>query len=155
MADLSLKQVFYKVILGASLGLSLGALSACSVVSDEVNVFTPALNSKFSIPSDEIILVTPDVIEREQYQMLITQFTQALGKENLTHEQKAQILYQLGIIYDRLGLDVTARNMFLSSLIEVPDYAQAYNFLGIYLASAERFADAYDAYDSVLELDPD
>lgn len=142
MAKLELK----KLVLGASLCLSLGTLTACSS-----NV---ALDSKFSIDDNEVILVTSDVLEREQYQMLITQFTQALGKDNLSHEQKAQILYQLGIIYDRLGLDVTARNMFLSSLIELPDYAQAYNFLGIYLASAERFADAYDAYDAVLELDP-
>lgn len=153
MANLSLQQVFSKFLVGTSLVLSLGALSACSSVNDNGSVFTPALNSDFSIRANEVVLVTPDMLEREQYQMLITQFTQALGKENLTHEQKAQILYQLGIIYDRLGLDITARNMFLSSLIEVPDYAQAYNFLGIYLASSERFSEAYDAYDSVIELD--
>lgn len=154
MAKFSLQQVFSKFFLGTTLCLSLGSLSACSVVNDQGTVFDPSLNSKFSVDANEVVLVTPNMMEREQYQMLITQFTQALGKENLTHEQKAQILYQLGIIYDRLGLDVTARNMFLSSLIELPDYAQAYNFLGIYLASAERFSEAYEAYDSVLELDP-
>lgn len=155
MVKFELKQVLSKLCLGATLCLTLGSLTACSLVKEESYTFDPALDSQFSIDANEVILVTPDMLEREQYQMLITQFTQALGKENLTHEQKAQILYQLGIIYDRLGLDITARNMFLSALIELPDYAQAYNFLGIYLASAERFADAYDAYDAVIELDPE
>ena len=134
------------------LAMAVYGLSGCTV--NNGGPFTPALDAPFSIDKDETILVLPDAAEREQYQMLLTQFTAALANPGITREQKAQLLYQLGIIYDRLGLDVTARNMFLNALVEVPDFPQAYNFLGIYLASAERFAEAYDAYDSVLELDP-
>lgn len=134
------------------LAMAVYGLSGCTV--NNGGPFTPALDAPFSIDKDETILVLPDAAEREQYQMLLTQFTAALANPGITREQKAQLLYQLGIIYDRLGLDVTARNMFLNALVEVPDFHQAYNFLGIYLASAERFAEAYDAYDSVLELDP-
>lgn len=139
----------------ATVMLALG-LSACTTSSQEDQmVFDPPLNSHFSIDNRDVILTQPDLAEREQYQLIISHLTQLLGQRNATHEQKAQILYQLGVLYDRLGLDVTARTMFMSALIEVPDYAQVYNFLGIYLASNERFSEAYDAYDSVLEIDPE
>lgn len=129
-------------------------LSACNLNSG-TGVFDPPLNSEFSIDSKDVILVSPDYQEREQYQLLISHLTQMLSNKKASHEQRAQILYQLGLLYDRLGLDVTARTMFMGALIEVPDYANAYNFLGIYLASKERFSEAYDAYDAVIEIDPD
>ena len=136
------------------MALSALIMSGCNS-TNSYHVFDPPLNSTFSVPAKDIILVRPNLEEREQYQLLIVHLTQLLSQPEATHEQKAQILYQLGIIYDRLGLDVTARTMFVSSLIEVPDYAKAYNFLGIYLASTERFSESYDAYDAVLEIDPE
>lgn len=129
-------------------------LSACSVNSDAFEPFDVPLNSEFSVKAKDIILTVPDVEEREQYQMVIARLTQILATEQLTPEQRAQILYQLGILYDRLGMSVTARNMFMNALIEVPDYASVYNFVGSYLAASERFSEAYDAFDAVLEIDP-
>lgn len=139
--------------IGSSLVLAL-SLSACAY-NHSSGAFNPPLNSTFSIDAEDVILAAPDQEEREQYQLLIAQLTQILSQEQLPAERRAQMLYQLGLLYDRLGMDITARTMFMGSLIAVPDYAQAYNFLGIYLASAERFSDAYDAYDSALEIDPE
>ncbi len=131
-------------------GHSLNSATGVSAVH-----FDPPLNSTFTIDPDEIYLVTPDLKEREENQVMLTYLTKLLSDPNATSEQRAQIFYQLGIIYDRLGLEAMARSMFMSALVEVPDFAPAYNFLGIYLAGAERFAEAYDAYDAVLELTPD
>lgn len=123
--------------------------------SSEYGPFNPALNDEFTVAQEDIILVLPDSAEKEKYQLLISHLNQLLAQDDATAEQRAQILYQLGILYDRLGLEASARNMFMSALIQVPDYARAYNFLGIYLVSAERFNEAYEAYDSVLEIEPD
>ncbi|MBU3845156.1 MAG: hypothetical protein H9847_09910 [Candidatus Anaerobiospirillum pullicola] len=129
-------------------------LNACSVNTSS-NVFDPPLDSTFSVDKRDVILTGPNAEEREQYQLMVAQLTHMLGTEKLSAERRAQVLYQLGLLYDRLGMNVTARTMLMSALIAVPDYAQVYNFLGIYLASAERFAEAYDAYDAALELDPE
>lgn len=151
--------LIYKI--GAKIGLSCGLaasalfLSACSVNSDTVEPFNAPLNSEFSVDLRNVILTVPDIEEREQYQMVIARLTQILSTEQLTAEQRAQILYQLGILYDRLGLSVTARSMFMNALIEVPDYASVYNFLGSYLAASERFSEAYEAFDAVLEIAPE
>ena len=146
-------------VLGAAL------LSGCSLNQSNASIdsslapnaieFDPPLNSTFSIDQDEIFLVTPNTKEREESQVMLTYLTKLLSDSSATSEQRAQIFYQLGILYDRLGLEAMARSMFMSALVEVPDYAPAYNFLGIYLTGAERFAEAYDAYDAVLELSPE
>ena len=129
-------------------------INACSVNTGS-KVFDPPLDSTFAVDKRDVILTGPNTEEREQYQIMVAQLTHMLGTEKLSAERRAQVLYQLGLLYDRLGLNVTARTMLMSALIAVPDYAQVYNFLGIYLASAERFAEAYDAYDAALELDPE
>lgn len=136
--------------------LSACLLSSCSGTTDtESPAFGVPLDSTFSVDKDQIILHVQDREERERYQLMIVRLTGILSSEKTTPEQRAQILYNMGILYDRLGMDVSARNMFMNALIELPDYAAAYNFLGTYLSAAERFAEAYDAFDSVLELKPD
>lgn len=146
-------------VLGAALlsGCSLNQSNASidSTMAPNAIEFDPPLNSTFSIDQDEIFLVTPNNKEREESQVMLTYLTKLLSEPSATSEQRAQIFYQLGILYDRLGLEAMARSMFMSALVEVPDYAPAYNFLGIYLTGAERFAEAYDAYDAVLELSPE
>lgn len=148
-------QVRAKLGMGCSVLATAMVLSACSVNSDTVEPFDAPLNSEFSVDASDVILTVPDIDEREQYQVVIARLTQILASEQITAEQRAQILYQLGILYDRLGLSVTARNMFMNALIEVPDYAAVYNFVGSYLAASERFSEAYDAFDAVLEIDPE
>lgn len=152
MSDKLFKRLWSKT--GLKLAPAAVAVLLFSGCASTQNAFDPPLNSKFSVSSDDVMLVDIDVLEREQYQVLIGQMTGMLTKRGITHEQKAQLLYQMGILYDRLGMDATARTMFMNSLVEVPDFARAYNFLGIYLASNERFGEAYDAYDAVLEIDP-
>lgn len=151
MANKILTKVQSKLSLGLALAVAVSALNACSSTNA---VFDKPLKAPFEVSQDDIVISSPDIAEREQYQLMISQMTSMLSKEGTSPEQRAQLLYQLGLLYDRLGLDVTARTMFMSALIEVPDFARSYNFLGIYLASSERFSEAYDAYDAVLDIDP-
>ena len=59
------------------------------------------------------------------------------------------------MVFDRVGLQTMARLDFNRSLRERPDFAEAYNFIGVYLTQQQSFDDAYEAFDSALELAPD
>lgn len=137
-----------------SLALSL-ELTGCSSMSSESTPSDPMLlSSDFAVPQNEIVLTVPVMAAVERDQMLIVQLSELIDHETDSAADRAELFYELGVIYDRLGLEGSARTMFMNALVEKPDYAPAYNFLGIYLASAERFGDAYEAFDAALELDP-
>ncbi|MGP1929037.1 MAG: lipoprotein NlpI, partial [Arsenophonus sp. ER-BJ3-MAG3] len=72
----------------------------------------------------------------------------------LTDDERAQLLYERGVLYDSLGLRALARNDFSQALSIRPDMPEVFNYLGIYLTQAGNFDAAYEAFDSVLELDP-
>ena len=40
------------------------------------------------------------------------------------------------------------------ALREKPDFAEAYNFIGVYLVQQQNYDEAYEAFDSALELRP-
>ncbi|RLV61298.1 lipoprotein NlpI [Parashewanella curva] len=77
-----------------------------------------------------------------------------LSRAKLTDEQRARFMYERGVIYDRVGLQLSARYDFRQALNLNPRLADAYNFLGIYSTLEGDFDSAYDAFDSVLELAP-
>ncbi len=128
-------------------------LSGCQV-NFEGQTQGQILVGDFSVPQSEIVLTVPVMAAVERDQMLVVQLSELLDHEARSAQDRAEIFYELGVVYDRLGLEGSARTMFMNALVEKPDYAPAYNFLGIYLASAERFQDAYEAFDAVLELNP-
>ena len=47
-----------------------------------------------------------------------------------------------------------ARIDFSRALHEKPDFAEAYNFLGVYMTQQQDFDNAFDAFDSAIELAP-
>lgn len=114
-----------------------------------------ALSGDFSLDPEEIVLTMPVTAAVERDQMLIVQLSELLDLQAVNAQDRSELFYELGVIYDRLGLEGSARTMFMNALVEKPDFAPAYNFLGIYLTSAERFADAFEAFGAALELDPD
>ncbi|MDU1731388.1 MAG: lipoprotein NlpI, partial [Citrobacter freundii] len=79
---------------------------------------------------------------------------QILASRALTDDERAQLLYERGVLYDSLGLRALARNDFSQALAIRPDMPEVFNYLGIYLTQAGNFDAAYEAFDSVLELDP-
>lgn len=89
-----------------------------------------------------------------QQEVILARMEQILVSRSLTDDERAQLLYERGVLYDSLGLRALARNDFSQALGIRPDMPEAFNYLGIYLTQAGNFDAAYEAFDSVLELDP-
>lgn len=89
-----------------------------------------------------------------QQEVILARMEQILASRSLTEDEYAQLLYQRGVLYDSLGLRALARNDFTVALSMRPDIPEIFNYLGIYFTQAGNFDAAYEAYDSVLELDP-
>lgn len=89
-----------------------------------------------------------------QQEVILARMDQILASRALTDDERAQLLYERGVLYDSFGLRALARNDFSQALLIRPDMPEAFNYLGIYLTQAGNFDAAYEAFDSVLELDP-
>ncbi|GAA3525673.1 lipoprotein NlpI [Zobellella aerophila] len=120
----------------ALLGLLVTACSAPRVV-------TPTL-----------ILPVPMQVSYES-ELSIARLGQMLSYPDLTAEQRAELFFQRGVVFDRVGLRAMARLDFNRALRDKPDFADAYNLNGVYLTQNQEFDEAYEAFDSALELAPD
>ncbi|MGL9751368.1 MAG: lipoprotein NlpI [Symbiopectobacterium sp.] len=89
-----------------------------------------------------------------QQEVILARMEQILASRALTDDERAQLLYERGVLYDNLGLRALARNDFSQARSIRPDMPEVFNYLGIYLTQAGNFDAAYEAFDSVLELDP-
>lgn len=76
-------------------------------------------------------------------------------QKDLDTRQRAVLYYERGVIYDRMGLAAHSRYDFTQALSVDPTFADAYNFLGLYLLLSQSFDEAFDAFDSALELSDD
>nr|WP_269801421.1 lipoprotein NlpI [Oceanimonas marisflavi] len=90
-----------------------------------------------------------------QSELGIARLGQMLNAPGLTPEQRAELFFQRGVVFDRVGLRAMARLDFNRALRERPDFADAYNLNGVYLTQNQEFDEAYEAFDSALELAPD
>lgn len=90
----------------------------------------------------------------ERTEVAIARLTEILHRAELTEQQSAQLHYDRGVMYESVGLTSLARFDFMRALRLQPDLAGAYNFMGIHYTLAGNFDQAYEAFDSVLELDP-
>ncbi|RUO65664.1 lipoprotein NlpI [Pseudidiomarina planktonica] len=76
-------------------------------------------------------------------------------RQDIAGDQLGELLYRRGALYDALGLRTLARIDFNHALEYIPDLANAYNYLGIHFTVLGEYQYAYDAFDSVLELEPE
>lgn len=90
-----------------------------------------------------------------QNELALAKIGQLLSSSDLNPDQRAELYYERGVVFDRVGLRTMARIDFNRALRERPDFAEAYNFIGVYLTQQQSFDEAYDAFDSALELAPD
>lgn len=90
-----------------------------------------------------------------QSELTLAKIGQLLSSPELTPEQRAELYYERGVMFDRVGLRTMARIDFNRALRERPDFAEVYNFIGVYLTQQQNFDEAYDAFDSALELAPE
>lgn len=143
-------------VLGATVALGLClSLASCSSDKEMVESAGDQFKKPFSVKSEHVMFALPYYESASRDQMLLINISRLLETKAVTHNERAQVFYELGIIYDRLGMQTTARAMFMNALSENRRFAAAYNFIGIYFAEDGRFQEALDAFDSGLELDPD
>ena len=112
-----------------------------------------ACASKQSSDSIRTMLVAPAEVNYK-VELTLAKLNEYLNTTQLTREQRAQFLYDRGVLYDSVGLKTLARIDFHQALKLQPTLADAYNFLGIYYTQDQAYSRAFEAFDAVLELQP-
>ncbi|MBN7827589.1 lipoprotein NlpI [Bowmanella dokdonensis] len=100
-----------------------------------------------------LILVEP-MPANMRSQMALARYNQILGQVELDDSQRADLLYQRGMLYDSVGLPGLAQFDFSMALKLKPNMAEAYNFIGIHHTQNMEFILAYEAFDATLDIDP-
>lgn len=75
-----------------------------------------------------------------------------LDTKKVTDKQRAVLLYERGLIHDRMGLSAHSQYDFTQSIKLDPTLAVSYNSLGVYLLIGGEYDEAFDAFDSAIEL---
>ncbi|MDP5213805.1 lipoprotein NlpI [Pseudoalteromonas tunicata] len=127
----------------AVMSLLSGMLMGCSLTPK--NADRPIIDVAFSTP-----LATDFRSE-----IAIARYSELLYRTNLTDEQKAQLFYDRGVLFDSLGLSTLARIDFNRTLTLKPDLPEVYNFLGIHHTLLQQYDKAYEMFDAVIELKPE
>ena len=87
-------------------------------------------------------------------ELALARLTEVLQRAEINDLQKAQLYYDRGVIFDSVGLRSLARFDFNRALRLKPDLVDAYNFLGIHFTQLQEFNEAYNSFDSALDLSP-
>jgi len=91
---------------------------------------------------------------RYQDEVNLLRLNKLLGeKEGFSNQERSQMFYERGLIYDRMGLAAHSRYDLNQSIIANPNFAPAYNILGLYMLLSRSYEEAFEAFDSSLELD--
>lgn len=104
--------------------------------------------------TDQIIISEPSRINYKS-ELELARMTEILNRAEITEPQRAQLLYHRGVLYDSVGLRALARFDFTRALKLQPDMVDAYNFIGIHFTQLQEFTQAYEAFDSAIELEPE
>jgi lipoprotein NlpI len=101
----------------------------------------------------QLIIAEPAAVSYKS-EIALARLSEVLLRADITEPQRAQLFYDRGVIYDSVGLKSLARLDFNRALRLKPDMVDAYNFLGILYTQLQEFNQAYDAFDSAIELAP-
>ncbi|MBL6734861.1 MAG: lipoprotein NlpI [Shewanellaceae bacterium] len=112
------------------------------------------LSACSSIPSSQqTILVAPAEVNY-RVELTLAKLNEYLASGKLSQAERVRFLYDRGVLYDSVGLKTLARIDFHHALKLQPNFVDAYNFLGIYYTQDQAFGRAFEAFDTVLELQP-
>ena len=113
---------------------------------------TPVVNQKSEMGN--LLLAEPAPVNPRS-EMAIARYNQILMSSALSNEDKAELHFQRGMLYDSVGLGGLAQFDYNQAISLKPDLAEAYNSLGIHFVQQNDFIQAYDAFDSTLDINPD
>ena len=135
------KRILQAVLIASSL------LAGCATVS-------PNIGSQAQMGN--LLLAEPAPVNYRS-QVALARINQVLSQveRNLNDVQRAQLYYERAVLYDSLGLKGLAQYDFNVALKFKPDMAEAYNYIGIHYTEEMEFAQAYEAFDSTLDINPE
>ncbi len=90
-----------------------------------------------------------------EQEVMIARISQMLVIGQLSKDERANLHFERGVLYDSLGLWGLARYDFTQALELQPNMAAVYNYLGLYSLLDEDYDAALEAFNVVFELDPD
>ncbi|GEA13253.1 lipoprotein NlpI [Alteromonas sp. KUL49] len=88
-------------------------------------------------------------------EMAIARYNQVIMNDGLSEEDRAELHFQRGMLYDSVGLSGLAQYDYSRAIQLNPTLAEAYNSIGIHFIQQLDFMQAYDAFDSTLDIDPE
>lgn len=109
---------------------------------------------------DNLVIAEP-LIANFKSEIAIARLTEVINRAQvadrtqISEEQIGELFYDRGVLYDSVGLRSLARFDFSHALKLKPNLIDAYNFLGIHLTQLQEFSQAYEKFDSALELSPE
>jgi lipoprotein NlpI len=103
---------------------------------------------------NNLVIVEPLALNFKS-EVAIARLSEVINRAQITDEQRAQLFYDRGVRYDSVGLRSLARFDFSQALQLKPDLIDAYNFLGIHYTQLQEFSQAYEKFDSALDLAPE
>jgi len=124
--------------------VAISSLQGCT--SNQLNSSPSAMN--------QLIIAEPLAINYKS-EIALARLTEVIHRAEITDVQRAELYYDRGVIYDSVGLRSLARLDFNRALRLKPDLVDAYNFLGIHYTQLQEFNQAYEAFDSALDLSPE
>jgi len=137
-------KIIILILLLSSVLLTQGCTS--SQVSSKGNISSSIMNN--------IVIAEPLGVNYKS-EIAIARLTEVINRAKITEDQRAQLFYDRGVLYDSVGLRSLARFDFSHALQLKPDLIDAYNFLGIHYTQLQEFAQAYEQFDSALDLAPE
>lgn len=111
-------------------------------------------SSKLSGQLENIMIPEPLPINFRS-QLAIARYNQFLTQADLSNEERAELLYMRGMHYDKVGLAGLAQYDFGMAKELKPNMAEAYNSIGIHYTQQEDFIEAYESFDSALDINPE
>lgn len=121
-------------------------LTACELVPETAQNGIENNNSMIVLP----IATAVQIDYQDEVKLL--RLNQLIADHKGDEKQKALLFYERGVIYDRMGLTAHSRYDFTQSINLNPEFPDAYNSFGIYLLLAQSYDEAFDAFDSAIEL---
>lgn len=114
-----------------------------------------ANRSSEMISTDKLALAELNPQLRFDQEVMIVRLTQVLQEAKLTDDDRADLYFERGVIYDSLGLWSLARYDFNQAISLNQKMTAAYNYMGLYLLLEDDYDSSVDAFNAVLDLDPD
>ena len=139
---------FIKIVIFSSI-IGVTILTQGCVATNGVNK-----SSGSAVMMNNLVIAEPLPINYKS-EISIARLSEVINRVKITDEQRAQLFYDRGVLYDSVGLRSLARLDFSHALQLKSTLVDAYNFLGIHYTQLQEFSQAYEQFDSALDLAPE